>query len=627
MNAVTITDLTNAKLDTDTIAAFASSTALAVTDRLGNTKSTLAGMNAVEATARATRDSAEAAAKLLRGYEPPVAYTSGINLTRATQTVMTGGLAYAPDAAQLPFTTSGTFETAKFRLIQGVTAADLMTNTQGSASAAIVQPTEYTNEQPTTVFAILRGRANVKRFWVAGDGADWKNAFQKASASGARNITVPGDLLYSVSDQVNILDDQDWYLDNAQITLTDQTKVLFSAVQKSRWGMRGRGFLKGSLTSPSTAVETGLKIDGGKRYVVEGLTASSFKGKGLHLTGTVNATALRGDRGHFSNIGAHENTGGIVIDAGAASEYNTWTNTNASGNVVGMDMAAGNNTVTGGSIVDNGRGVVLTAGSNHCHGIFTGVNINHNTVYNLEAVDVTFGHTFTGCHFYGSGSSTGAIFLNNSKGIRLNGGDLDCWVYNYSGSSSGYNYITDMHCPGSYGDVIRIDSSSLIPQELIIQGCTGPGAYQSGLSINDPAPVYLNAVRAAAATQALGGSTALVFPTIAANGDRRRAYNTTTGAFTAPANQAGQYRIGANLFFTGTGVSAAGSYVEVVVNNATPRLYLLSQYGTTLLTTTINEDRYLNAGDVVNIKADISATLPLFGGASWQSALQIQRIE
>lgn len=61
-----------------------------------------------------------------RGYEPPVAYTAGLQMLDASQTVEYLGEVYAPVLADLPFTTSGTFETAKFRLIQGVAGVDLL---------------------------------------------------------------------------------------------------------------------------------------------------------------------------------------------------------------------------------------------------------------------------------------------------------------------------------------------------------------------------------------------------------------------------------------------------------------------------------------------------------------------
>ena len=91
------------------------------TDRLGISRRTVAGIDA-------------AADVVLSGlgYAPPVAYASGIALTLTTQTVEYAGEVYAPKVASLPFTTSGTFETAKFRLVQGVASADLAASSGSS---------------------------------------------------------------------------------------------------------------------------------------------------------------------------------------------------------------------------------------------------------------------------------------------------------------------------------------------------------------------------------------------------------------------------------------------------------------------------------------------------------------
>lgn len=59
------------------------------------------------------------------GYDTPVPYTAGISLTEGNQTVEYEGVVYAPIVSELPFTTSGTFETAKFRVVQGATSQDL----------------------------------------------------------------------------------------------------------------------------------------------------------------------------------------------------------------------------------------------------------------------------------------------------------------------------------------------------------------------------------------------------------------------------------------------------------------------------------------------------------------------
>lgn len=473
-----------------------------------------------------------------------------------------------------------------------------------------------------TVTEKLQETVSVKDFGAVGDGSTNDYPAFAAAAAAASVIFVPKGT-YVVNNEVAIADNQTWVFDGATLKHTDDTKTILRANGKTGFSLLGKCVLEGTLTVAATAAETGLHITNGKRYRVEGIEARKFKGKGIWLDGST-AGALRGDRGQFTDCAAYECTVGVQVDAGPGAEYNTWSNTNISGCITGMNMAAGNNTVIGGSIVDNTYGVLLSNGANHCHGMFVGVNINHNTTYNLQASSVTYGHTFIGCHFYGNGSASGAIFFNNSKGIVLNGGHLDCWVYNYSGASSGYNYIKNMYCPGSYGDVKRLNASGGIPAELIIQGCDGAGSYDSGLTINDPGTVYVNARRLAGTTQSISGHTTLTFPSVLL--DRRSAYNSSTGEFTVPAEQGGQYRINANLYFSGTSLSATASYVEVSVNNGSPRLYLLTPYSTTILTTTISQDAGLSAGDVVRLQATIAGTNPVFGGATWTSVLSITRI-
>lgn len=96
--------LENAALDCQTIADVATSTEEVVVDRLGRSKRTLMG------------------AILAIGYEPPVAYASGLLMEFVNQTVEQSGGIYAPKPSELPFTTSGTFEASKFRLIDASTA-------------------------------------------------------------------------------------------------------------------------------------------------------------------------------------------------------------------------------------------------------------------------------------------------------------------------------------------------------------------------------------------------------------------------------------------------------------------------------------------------------------------------
>lgn len=126
-------DLQNAKQDTDHIAAIATSTALTATDRLGQTKRTLAGVDAyaqgrvdtlvvtLDSEVQQTIDTTVQAATVALGnlgYLPPEAYAAGIVLSATNQTVSQDGIVYAPLLSALPFTTSGLFEMAKFRVVQ-----------------------------------------------------------------------------------------------------------------------------------------------------------------------------------------------------------------------------------------------------------------------------------------------------------------------------------------------------------------------------------------------------------------------------------------------------------------------------------------------------------------------------
>lgn len=76
------------------------------------------------------------------GYLPPQPYAAGLSMTVPNQTVSyfdgVSTSTYAPILDFLPFTTSGSFETAKFRLIQGVSGADLAAD-RGSLLVGFLQ--------------------------------------------------------------------------------------------------------------------------------------------------------------------------------------------------------------------------------------------------------------------------------------------------------------------------------------------------------------------------------------------------------------------------------------------------------------------------------------------------------
>lgn len=144
MRPINILDLNNAQQDVTHIAEIATSAQATAVDRLGQRKRTISGVVADAALSAETKagaamaaiqgvitdatfavEAAASASMASIGYQPPVAYGAGISITARTQTVSYAAQVFAPNLADLPFTTSGTFEAAKFRLISGVTAADL----------------------------------------------------------------------------------------------------------------------------------------------------------------------------------------------------------------------------------------------------------------------------------------------------------------------------------------------------------------------------------------------------------------------------------------------------------------------------------------------------------------------
>jgi len=213
MTQITVEDLDNAKLDVDTIADIANDTGVSVIDRLGATR-----LTANEAIRR-------------MGYQVPVTYATSLVMSTLTQTVDYLGVVYAPLPTMIPFTTSGTFETTKFYVIQNNeivkkynTYADILAsggaildNTRADTSgynssgdggansfyystASTATHNAGTVIKPTAVsgagrwLAINPNNINVMQFGAKTDGTDTTTHFQAAidfAASNGLVVKVP----------------------------------------------------------------------------------------------------------------------------------------------------------------------------------------------------------------------------------------------------------------------------------------------------------------------------------------------------------------------------------------------------------------------------------------------------
>ena len=463
------------------------------------------------------------------------------------------------------------------------------------------------------------------------DGAAFAAAQAAAISAGSNLVVVPAGL-YRINTTVEIEDGVTWLFLGAELTTTSNISIL-SAAQKSDFAILGRLLVRGSLTTPASAAQNGLHIEGCKRYVIENVTGRDFKGWAFLFDGVTNpiaddsrlGTALRGDRGQISNISAFECTGGVKVDDGSGSEYLTFSQPNISGCVTGWEQGAGNVTVLGGTIVDNVDGVHLTAGANHAHGSFIGTKINHQTQYNVHAEDVTNGFHFDGCDFYGNAADyTAAIFLDGSKGIVFNGGVIGCRFYSWSTAEGQYNYVRNAFMPGDYGPVAVDSSGGVGRNELIIVGCSGPGLVSSGITLNDPSDVYVLAEKPNGSPISFSGSIGLTYAT--KRYDKKNAFNTGTGTFTVPDGQSGVYEIDATAIFGGSPITVESGYMELLINSVSTGAVAGEYYLTAKASFTGKWSFYLAQGDTVRLVVTLGGTSTVFGDASWRSTLSIKKV-
>lgn len=421
-----------------------------------------------------------------------------------------------------------------------------------------------------------------------------------------------------------------------QITNTSTTYASFiKAVNKRDWSVTGSATYIGTrLSALDVGAEKFIEVEGGFDYVLSGaLTARLCRSHGFHFKDGANSGGTRGQRARISDIAAIACDTGIETAPASNAEYLTFTNASAWNNRIGIKDGAGNTNFSGGNCCDNTETGFWLVGEygNSAHGITSGMNINHNAIYNVRCVDVPNGHTFANCHIYGDGGSTGIIALSNCKGIVFDGGNIDCWVYDLGGAESGCNYIRNMFMPGGYGDVELYDAPGTgggRPKNLIVTDCFGPGAYIDGVSINQPGLCYVHAFRGVSSQQALtsGTLTNLVFDSVESNGDIQGAYNSTTGIFTVPEGQSGQYRFTAVTVFSGTSLNSGSSAVEMVFPSRKTIIGMTASASNALLSGSATVDVYLTEGQTANVKGVIVGTSPVFGSASYSPSLTITRV-
>lgn len=272
---------------------------------------------------------------------------------------------------------------------------------------------------------------------------------------------------------IPIVDGTEHYFKNTTLRTTGVGVALLRANQTKDWAITGNLKLQGSGDGSALSTATSeilLNIVGARRYTIENVECIETTGVGFKSVAD-GLLVERAEAGSIFNLKSFRCQTGADIGAGTTNEFVSIASVNLAGNFYGLKTSAGNVSISTGAIVDNVAGITMGFGTNSNHGIISGVSINHNSAWNLQATDVVNGMLFADCNWYGDGGDIGRIELINSQGIVLNGGVLSAKVINNAGTGeqTGRNKLIGMTIPDSSravlagDDLARLDSINPTP--------------------------------------------------------------------------------------------------------------------------------------------------------------------
>jgi len=283
----------------------------------------------------------------------------------------------------------------------------------------------------------------------------------------------------AIETTVNIQTNSTIIFNGSRLRPKNESVIMFKADNVSDWSLLGSATFTGNASS-GTADETGIEITGfclnyrienihmtlmkgwGFRWVFDGDFAATNRSEHALINNcNVTSSVVGWDIGTDSSfIGDVYSPGAPSLSGGTNMEFLVLTGCSASGNVNGVVCATGNMTWSGGNVVDNGEGVQLFFGNNSNHGIFDGLNINHNGT-NIRCVNVANGYTFDGCNMYGDSASLGKVVLDNSQKVNIKGGMMSSVVecLNGAGTLTGSNVIANTYNPSNVATITGDDSA------------------------------------------------------------------------------------------------------------------------------------------------------------------------
>ena len=546
---------------------------------------------------------------LASGYLPPVPYAAGIKMTLALQTVQLGYVTYAPILEALPFTTSGEFEEAKFRVIQGITGAALA----AAIGASLVGCSNGRTVQQQ-LDMLYYGIVNV---WDPQFGSDPTGETECAAAIqialDSFQVVNFGSGTYSLGAPLVPKDGQVLVCSGATFRTVGRTTSAWYFNGIHGWSLVGRFNLIGPVTGIPTYEANGgngIIVRDCYDWVIENPHVRWFAGTGLIITSSTETHQVGPGvslgqilHGNFQRCGY-----GVRTTGGFMAEYVTLTGTfaeyNANGGYSGY---AGNVMWNGGSISHNYlNGVEVLNSFNSAHGAFNGVSINHNIQAAIVADGVVNGQLFNGCTIFDNngGPRVGAIFLKESSGITFSGCELyvDFVVTNQSKNLinhvNGAVFASGGGPPGRQYHVYSDDASEftlVFSPDCYQAGSLGNGVPNTGLSASDCQMM-------AAVDQPLtpAAETRITWNSfVSRHGRNLHDGNLRNFKIAAP----GVYRINCYLALQSAAAEmpASGIYCVLKINGAPKRFHLIPPYGSNAAWANIPFTIQLASGDVVDL--------------------------
>lgn len=445
------------------------------------------------------------------GYEPPVAFTSGLSIARATQTVIYSGLTYHANPVSVPFTTTGTFSAGQWLLISNITAQDLASTASGKGASLIglqdaggnwdaanleALSTEIKAKirKPVVAVGALQAAVTAGGAWRLGDGV---YTLTSAITADYSSTSFPAQGLAST--RAEVVGDGRGNTIISQSTSGADGIHMIGRADAAYQGAHGLdGIRDVTLTRTTAGTGKGIKIEHKAYTAVTDVCITKYA-YGLWLNGVLSSTV--------SNAYLTGNTVGMVIDySGSALLPNA--------NLFSCVQFADNSTA---GIIANSSGAtnVIIGGSTENNSV-TGALDGGGMLLNVTGMNGTGTWTISGHYFEANGGVADLLIRNTSgnnitvvvSGCTFNrtlstrytqtniklentgGGSIRCVLVGCGFLSSG------TYSPNSSRPFWSIDSSS----EIVDIGCTfSEGVSRPNTCRSTMAPVICGVVESTGA--------------------------------------------------------------------------------------------------------------------------------